>query len=165
MVGGGGGGRGGRKVAEQWSTLDKLEVSGPHHLSSVTGRVFSLQGRIMHETNGGGGGGGTGGTGKGGGGGGTGGDGEGGGGRASALPQTAYNPIPRPARLDKRGYEAVWSSGKALVRLVGGRMRFDSRLRLCFLFKSCGLWTPFCDPPPHPYCHNWLLHRSPKIVS
>ena len=53
-MGGGGGGRGGRKVAEQRSTLDKLEVSGPHHLSSVTGRVFSLQGRIMHETNGGG---------------------------------------------------------------------------------------------------------------
>ena len=57
-MGGGGGGRGGRKVAEQRSTLDKLEVSGPHHLSSVTGRVFSLQGRIMHGANGGGGGGG-----------------------------------------------------------------------------------------------------------
>ena len=85
LVGGGRGrGKGRGKAAEQWSTLDKLEVSGPHHLSSVTGRVFSLQGRIMHETNGGGGGGGRG----------EGGDGEGGGGKQALWPQTAYNPIP-----------------------------------------------------------------------
>ena len=40
-----------------------------------------------------------------------------------------------------REYEPVWPSGKALVRLVSGRGRFDSPNRLSFFFKDCGLWT------------------------
>ena len=39
-------------------------------------------------------------------------------------------------------------AGLALIRLVSGWRWFDSTLQLCFLFRSCGLWTLSCDFAP-----------------
>ena len=44
--------------------------------------------------------------------------------------------------------EPVWPSGKVLGWYTEGP-RFDSPLRLSFLFKCCGLWTLSCDFVTH----------------
>ena len=49
--------------------------------------------------------------------------------------------------------ELVWPRGKAGKRRDIG----SNRLRLSFLFKSCGLWTLSCDFVPHSYeTLKWL---------
>ena len=46
--------------------------------------------------------------------------------------------------------EAVWPSGKQ--RDLGSKL-----FRLSFYFKSCGLWTLYCDFVPHNYeTLKWL---------
>ena len=44
--------------------------------------------------------------------------------------------------------EPAWPGGKALGLYAEGR-RFDSPLRLTFLFKKCDLWTLFRDFAQH----------------
>ena len=67
---------------------------------------------------------------------------------------------------DKRALERLLSRfGLAVRRLAGKRKGLGSiPLRLSFLFKSCGLWTP-CDFVPHNYeTLKWLSSLSTLML-
>ena len=55
--------------------------------------------------------------------------------------------------------------GLAVRRLAGKQRDLGSNpLRICFLFKSCGLWTLSCDFVPHNYETLKWLSSLPTLM-